>query len=72
MQQQEHQENSGQHGKIYHHNQPSIFPPDFQKIFNEYKEEYFYHSKSLHTWVRIHDLIVKFLKFIKTYIRIQQ
>lgn len=51
---------------IYHHNQPSIFPPDFQKIFNEYKEEYFYHSKSLHTWVRIHDLIVKFLKFIIT------
>lgn len=49
---------------IYHHNQPSIFPPDFQKILREYKNEYFYHSKSLHTWIRINDLIVKFFEFI--------
>jgi len=27
---------------IYHHNQPSIFPPYFQKVLCEYEEHYFY------------------------------
>ena len=49
---------------IYHHNQPSIFPPYFQKVLCEYEEHYFYSSKSIHTWTRIKNLLTKFFNFI--------
>ena len=49
---------------IYHHNQPSIFPPCFQKVLCEYERHYFYSSKSIHTWIRIKGLLTKFFNFI--------